>query len=504
MKARDMVLLAILLVATGLATLSARLDRTPAQPVPTHAAELSATTAITATAAPRNVILMIGDGMGAEQIRAAGMYQNGAGGTLFMESLPYTSTISTHAADSDVTDSAASATAMATGVKVNNGVISMALPGDGSELETSGERFHGYCKGLGLVSTAYATHATPAAFAAHEPARGNLAQIADDYLVQTRPDVLMGGGGNGLTPGDAADAGYSVVTTSLDMRALDPNAVGRVSGQFGTTHMPYEYDDATGTDDGYDDWPHLTEMVTTALEILEDDPDGFFLMVESGRIDHAGHSNHLPRNVYETLEFDRAVEAVFTWAAAHTDTLILVTADHETGGLEVVQNNGAGQFPDVTWSTTGHTGVDVPVFGWGVNADLVPQAADNTDIYLLTVAGLAGAYSCTPTSASVTALQGETALTPQTLAGLSVLILLTVIHPRPGEGFNAIETSRHLTLFQPCRRQFCEIYAPLVERAARGASRSWSGPAQRASGVIQEPSVANVPCVAEQERATPR
>jgi len=389
---------------------------------------------ITSTVAPRNVILFIGDGMGPEQVRAAGMYQNGSAGTLVMESFPYTSTMTTYSADSAITDSAAGATAMATGYKVANGVLSIAWPGDLSELETLLERFHTHCKRVGLVTTTYATHATPAAFGAHELSRNSYTSIAGDYLTQTRPDILFGGGGNGLNPPNAAAAGYTVVTDRITMQALIPNTTTRVSGQFGTTHLPYEYDYFSGTDPDYGTLPHLAEMVSTTLQLLEDAPNGFFLMVEGGRIDHAGHDNNIARNVFEVLEFDHAIEIAYTWAASRTDTLIIVTADHETGGLSIVANNGAGNFPTVTWSTTGHTDTPVPVYAWGVNAELAPQVTDNTHIYQLASAGLADTATCAPVAAHIVGFRSHTRQIGQLVvigAVLGVgLYTLRKTHPR--------------------------------------------------------------------------
>jgi alkaline phosphatase len=221
------------------------------------------------------------------------------------------------------------------------------------------------------------THATPAAWGAHEPSRNNNAQIASDYLTQTRPNVLFGGGANGMLLSAAIVAGYTLVTNKSTMQALDTNSVSMVSGQFGSTHLPYEFD-------GLGTLPHLSDMAETALDILDNDADGFFLMVEGGRIDHAGHANDLARNVHETLEFADTVQLVLDWAAGRTDTLVLVTADHETGGLNVLQDNGAGNYPTVSWSSSGHTGVNVPVYAWGANADLVGGVMDNTDLYTLT------------------------------------------------------------------------------------------------------------------------
>ena len=332
-------------------------------------------------AAPRNVIIIIGDGMSFEQVRAAGMYLFGAEGTLSFEALPHQGQITTYSANSSVTDSAAAATAVATGQKVNNGVISQAIPGDGGDLYTLLEYFRDRGRSTGLVTTTYMTHATPASFGAHETSRNNLSQIAGDYLNQTRPNVLFGGGSNGLSVIAAEAAGYTVVTTRAEMAAVDPTAVTYLSGQFGTTHLPYEYDYATGFSSGYDTLPHLSEMVGAALGVLNEDPDGLFLMIEAGRIDHAGHANRIDQNIFETIELHETVQQVIQWATGHPDTLVLLTADHETGGLTITANNGQGVLPSVTWSTTGHTGVNVPVYAWGPNAVLVGAVVDNTDLF---------------------------------------------------------------------------------------------------------------------------
>jgi alkaline phosphatase len=126
-------------------------------------------------------------------------------------------------------------------------------------------------------------------------------------------------------------------------------------------------------------------MTAVALDILDNDPDGFFLMVEGGRIDHAAHANDLQRTVQEVLEFSRAVQTAMDWiaTAAALDTLVLVTADHETGGLLVEGDNGPGMYPDLTWATTGHTAAQVPIYGWGADAWLISPLMDNTDVYAI-------------------------------------------------------------------------------------------------------------------------
>lgn len=319
----------------------------------------------------RNVILCIGDGMGAEQVRAAGCF---AGAPLSFESFPVRSDMATFSANSKVTDSAAAATAMAAGEKANNGVVSIALPGDEAELETLLERFQRSGKRVGLVTTTYITHATPACFGAHEPKRSNLAEIAEDYMNQARPNVLLGGGGKGMSPEAARSAGYTVVTDRAGLKGLDLSAETHISGQFGEGNLPYTYD-------GTGDLPGLAEMTTAALGLLEKDSDGFFLMVEGGRIDHSGHANDLSRNLHETLAFDEAVRAIAAWAEDRDDTLVVVTADHETGGLNVVKDLGKGHEPEVTWSTKGHTAVLVPVYAAGCQAGLFEAVTNNTQIH---------------------------------------------------------------------------------------------------------------------------
>lgn len=325
----------------------------------------------------KNLILIIGDGMGWEQINAAGLYAEGTAGTLSFESLPYITEMTTHSADSAVTDSAAAATALATGRKVNNGVISKAIPGTGEDLKTLLEAFKEAGKSTGLVSTAYITHATPAAFGAHAVSRNNYSEIADGYLTSSRPNILFGGGGNGLDTAALREAGYTVCENLAELNGMNETESSHFGGLFGTDHLPYQYD-------GLGNLPELSDMALKAVAILEEDSDGFFLMIEAGRIDHAGHANDLIRNIHEVLELSDTVEKIMAWAGDRDDTLIIVTADHETGGLTVIDGNGMGNLPSVTWSTTGHTGQNVPVFLWGREAEsLALGIADNTDIFPL-------------------------------------------------------------------------------------------------------------------------
>jgi alkaline phosphatase len=322
-----------------------------------------------------NIILIIGDGMGPEQIKAAGFYKYGQEGLLSFEQFPYMTYQTTYSANSSVTDSAASATAMATGKKVDNGVISMETPGSRKQLNTILEIAKNQGKATGLVTTTISVHATPAAFAAHASSRNGYDDIGYQYMHISRPDVLFAGGDPSVSVVIAEDAGYILATDKTSLSNLTYSPGAKYFGYFGNGHLPYMYD-------GMGTLPELSDMALKALDVLEETDEGFFLMIEGGRIDHAGHANDVTRTVHEVLELADTVEHVVSWASDKPDTLIIVTADHETGGLSVVKNNGAGTIPDVTWSTTGHTGTDVPVYVWGENAQYhSEQIMDNTDIF---------------------------------------------------------------------------------------------------------------------------
>lgn len=336
------------------------------------------------TSRPRNVILLIGDGMGPEQVKAASLFAHGADGKLFMQSLPKQATVATHpaAGPSVITDSAAAATAMATGRKVDGNVLSVALPGDGKPLKTALEYAQEAGQRTGLVTTTTVTNATPAAFTSHVSHRSQVAQIAE-MIYQIRPNVLLGGGGAGQDPESARKAGYVTVTDRAGMASLDPASSPYVCGMFGRADLPYESLYAKGATRAYDTLPHLSEMAASALKLLEGSESGFFLMIEGGIIDHAGHANDLEASIMETLEFDRSVKVVMDWARGRDDTLVLVTADHETGGLTVVDSPGKGSLPTVTWSTKNHTGIRVPAFAWGTGSTQVTGDLDNTDIFAI-------------------------------------------------------------------------------------------------------------------------
>jgi alkaline phosphatase len=262
---------------------------------------------------------------------------------------------------------------MATGSKVNNGVLGLALPGDGHELRTILEYARDMGRATGLVTTAPITHATPAGFGAHALSRTLVDEIAADLLTGSHPNLLLGGGGEGMTPAAATQASYNMVTDRAGLLALTASEQVYLSGQFGVGGLPYEID-------GLGALPHLSDMTHVALRALARDPDGFFLMVEGGEIDWAAHKNDILRMVGEVRELSKTVSEILQWAEGRSDTLVIVVADHETGGLQVLAGQGEGQPPEVRWSTTGHTGANVPVYLSGVHCSLLPAVIDNTQL----------------------------------------------------------------------------------------------------------------------------
>jgi alkaline phosphatase len=355
-------------------------------------------------AAVKNVVLMIGDGMGFEQVKAASMYAYGDEKKLPFEKY-YRGEVTTHSANSythnlHATDSAAAATAMATGQKVNDDVVSQRA---GKPIETILEISKKMGKATGLVTTKYLTDATPAGFGAHTRRDNNHGDIANDYLNQTRPNILFGAylaNGKGMTADKAEKAGYTIVKTREQMKhiaeAVEKNSVEEVfiAGLFSPDVMPWEYNfyypDKNPLSQlfkrskpSYDTIPHLSEMTKAALNILDNDPNGFFLMAEGARIDTAGHDNLIEFNVFETLEFTNAFQVVLDWAENRDDTLIIVTADHECGGLLVKKNRGKGFMPEVSWRWGSHTGANVPIYVVGEGAKEFAGVIDNTQIFTI-------------------------------------------------------------------------------------------------------------------------
>lgn len=349
---------------------SSRIDAPETSASPVEIEEISESPGAGAS----RIILVIGDGMGAAQLEAASLYHTGEEEGLVLQSLPVRAKVATGSASHEITDSAAAGTALATAVKVQNGVVGLRLPGDGSDLPSITGELKEKGWAIGLVTTAFTTHATPAAFGAHVASRLDYAGIARDYLSGLRPEIILGGGGYGMEPETVAQAGYTVVRDT-DALARESERVapgGKIAGLFGEGHLPYLYDGRPA------ETPSLVDMAKAAVDFLSRSGEGFFLMIEGARIDHAGHANDIHRLIPEVLELDAVVEMLLEHPRLQEETLLVVTADHETGGLTVTEKRGMGFVPEVTWSTNGHTAAEVPLFATGAGADALAEVVENT------------------------------------------------------------------------------------------------------------------------------
>lgn len=300
-----------------------------------------------AFAAPKYVFYLIGDGMGASQRQAAEYYLQAKTGDktkkLVMNQFPIAGVNTTHSANSLVTDSAAAGTALATGYKTNSGIIAE-LP-DGRKLTSIIELAEQHNIATGLITTTRLTHATPAVFAAHNYDRNDENAIAADYL-NSGVDFFAGGGyrhfiGQNSKVGKSkrkderdltkefASQGYQTFIgeqSTKDFNNLTAQGKEKVFAAFTYSHMPYELDRRSGV-------PSLAEMTAKGIEVLSQYENGFFLMVEGGRIDHACHANDPAGAIHDTLAFDDSVKLAYEFYQKHPDqTLIVVAADHETGG----------------------------------------------------------------------------------------------------------------------------------------------------------------------------
>jgi len=324
----------------------------------------------TKSKAPKNVIFLIGDGMGVSQI-FAGIVANG--GDLYMKNFTNIGFSATQSADDFVTDSGAGGTALSTGTRTYNGAIGVGI----DSLPLINIREKAEAKGLatGVVSTSTITHATPASFVAHQVDRDWYEAIAADFL-KTDIDVFIGGGLDHFTKRkDKADLtttlkekGYQVVT-GID--SISKIKHGKLAG---FTSAEHNLSKLKGRGD------ELPIATQTAIDILDNDPDGFFLMIEGSQIDWGGHQNNTGYIVTEMLDFDKAVGVALAFAAKDKETLVIVTADHETGGFAVEDGNFTTGGLKGNFTHDDHSGVMVPVFAFGPGAHLFRGFHNNTDI----------------------------------------------------------------------------------------------------------------------------
>lgn len=318
---------------------------------------------------PKNVIFLIGDGMGVSQVQAGYTANKGQ---LFLENFKHVGFANTSSADKYVTDSAAGGTALSTGQKTYNGAIGVDV--NKNPIKTILEEAEDKGLATGLVSTSAITHATPASFIAHQESRNMYEEIAADFL-KTDIDVFIGGGYKHFTErkdgrnlaDELKQKGYRV---EQDINTIKNVKEGKLAGLTAAEH--------NGRMEERGDM--LPVATSTAINILSNNKKGFFLMVEGSQVDWGGHAGSTIYIVEDMLDFDRTIGKSLEYAATNKQTLVIVTADHETGGLAVVDGNYETGMVKGEYPTGGHTGVMVPVFAYGPGAEQFTGIMENTDI----------------------------------------------------------------------------------------------------------------------------
>jgi alkaline phosphatase len=322
---------------------------------------------ISAQKSPKNVVFIIGDGMGLAHIYA-GMVANG--NHLQFERFKNIGFSKTYSANNFTTDSGAGGTAIACGVKTNNGMIgttpdSVAVP---SILEIADKNM----LSTGIVVACDVTHATPASFISHQPSRKMNEEIALDFL-KTDIDVIIGGGRKSFQNredkrnliNELKTNGYNYASNLEEVKKIKS---GKLAGLLYDGHnppMPERGD-------------MLPESALAAIDILDNNKKGFFLMIEGSQIDWAAHDNKADQIVKEVLDLDKTIGKVLDFAEKNKNTLVIVTADHETGGLTLPKGNISKKEFSASFSTKDHSGVLVPVFAFGPGAENFTGFMENT------------------------------------------------------------------------------------------------------------------------------
>ncbi len=316
----------------------------------------------------KNVILMIGDGMGLAQTYAAYSVQKGR---LNMYSMPVTGVMITYSSDNYVTDSGAGGTAIACGRKTKNGRIG--LDDNDRPIKSILELASENKKSTGIVVTSSIVHATPASFYAHVRSRNDYDSIATFFL-NKKVDVAIGGGKKFFINDKQnmidklSRVGYKMCF-SLD--SVDNND-DKVICLLADDEMPKKTNNRGEM---------LSIATQKALNILSKNKNGFFLMVEGSQIDWGGHNNDIDFVVSETIDFDNAIGVVMNFLKNNPNTLVVIAADHETGGLALPAGNISNGEIKTVFSTTNHTGMPVIVYADGACAEFFTGVYQNTDIY---------------------------------------------------------------------------------------------------------------------------
>ncbi|TKV61103.1 alkaline phosphatase [Nakamurella flava] len=401
-------------------------------PLTTSWSTAAAPTAGTATVAPqaggdrnphgaRNVIFIQGDGMGIAHRELIRLATQGQDGDLRMNRMDRTGFVHTDSADTEeaVTDSAAAATAYATGVRSYNGAVGVDV--DGNPLPTLLEEARDRGRATGLVTTSQVTDATPAAFSAHVADRGDQSEIARQIIEQTQVDLVLGGGEDWWYPeGDAGawpdnppkdpteqskgtegnlvdraqQLGYQYVSTGDELAGIEQTPV---LGLFANEEMFEHHNEGEG--DLYEPAVPLPDMAAKAMDLLSTDPDGFFLLIEEEGIDEMSHHGNAHLTVTAGQALDETVGLALDFAARTPGTLVLVVGDHETGGLAIENvdpddENAPGEQAEdeipiansdlvmsVDWTTNGHTGAATPITASGPGAADLGRVLRNTEVH---------------------------------------------------------------------------------------------------------------------------
>ncbi len=346
---------------------------------------------------PKNIILLISDGMSLTQVSTYRLLKGGPNERIAVDKFPVSGIVLTHSKNAIVTDSASSATAFSTGRKTNNGALG--LDEDNKILENFTEIIDRYGYVSSLISTSEITHATPAAYASHVDLRWKTDEISLQ-MMESKVMTILGGGRHFFLPEDLGgkrsdglnlleqmESSRMVMTEKKELDSFDHSDLGKVVGLFA--------DEASRDKEKPENHvfePSSSEMLNFAIKrsekFNENGCKGFFIMLEGSQVDWAGHANDLNYLKREMQDFDEAVELALDYAIQNPDTLVIATADHETGGL-LIESSSPTDYtaPEVKFSfNTGigygsHTGFPVPVYAYGPGSENFTGTLDNTDIF---------------------------------------------------------------------------------------------------------------------------
>ena len=352
----------------------------------------------------KNIILLIADGMSLSQITAYRMMKGSLNERISMDNFPYSGIVLTHSYNAAVTDSASSATAYSTGFKTNNGVLG--LDKDLNVLENLTETIDKFGFVSSLISTSEVTHATPAAFASHVDLRWKT-DIISSQMIDSKVATILGGGRYFFIPeeeGGKREDGINLLNEINQSHILltQKNDLSNISGSLNKQVLGLFADEHLRDEDKKDNHklePSLAEMLEYSVSrsnlLIDQGCAGFFVMAEGSQVDWAGHSNDFDYLIREMGDFNEAVDLALEIAMERKDTLVVVTSDHEVGGLLIEPSNPIdNSLDEVKFSFNTavgggtHTGVPVPVYAYGPGSENFTGTLDNTDIYYAMLAAL--------------------------------------------------------------------------------------------------------------------